>query len=169
MLNVWLEFWKDGKVEIPTSFSQSYLPARGDSVRAGLHLITQDGDIAGVGSAGQMRFDWAMNRQIRIVSARANLHNTVTSSSGQWRTNLFNEIAARGGGGFHLSWDNPPGETQWHPKPGEAATVLVWAGYATNNLSFNDAKWNEESLQKGWPTVAVLLRALRSSNFRAVE
>jgi tRNA A-37 threonylcarbamoyl transferase component Bud32 len=155
VLNVWLEFWKDGKLEIPTAFSESYLPARGDSVRGGLHLITQDGDMAGVGSAGQMRFDWALSRHARVVSDIAKLDSKATSSSGQWRTNLFKE---RAGLASQLSWDDQSVPTVWRPKPGEVTTVLAWTGHAGKSVSSSDLKWTEEGLPKGTPMVAILLR-----------
>lgn len=152
VLHAWLEFWKDGKLEIPTSLSESYFPARGDSVRAGLHLTTQDGDMAGVGSAGQMRFDWALNRQARVVSDISKLSSSSTSHTGQWRTNLLKEHASR------LSWDNQPAATVWRPKPGEVTTVLAWTAHAGKSVSSSDLDWTEDSLPKGLPAVAILLR-----------
>ena len=158
VLNVWLEFWKDGKLEIPTSFSESYLPARGDSVRGGLHLITQDGDMAGVGSAGQMRFDWALSRHARVVSDISKLDSKSTSSSGQWRTNAFKELMVRGISSSQVSWDDQSAPTVWRPKPGEVTTVLAWTAHAGKSVSSTDLKWTEEGLAKGTPMVAILLR-----------
>ena len=158
VLHAWLEFWKDGKLEIPTSLSESYLPARGDSIRAGLHLTTQDGDMAGVGSAGQMRFDWALNRQARVVTDISKLSSSGTSHTGQWRTNVLKELSARGSSSSRLSWDNQPAATVWRPKPGEVTTVLAWTAHAGKSVSSSDLDWTEEGLPKGSPAVAILLR-----------
>ena len=46
----------------------------------------------------------------------------------------------------------------WHPKPGEVTTVLAWTGHAGKSVSSSDLNWTEESLPKGLPAVAILLR-----------
>ena len=154
VLNAWLEFWKDGKVKSVPEFAWGYAPVRGDAIRAGLLLTTQDGDMAGVGSAGQMRFDWALTTNVRGESLRSK----GTASYGHWRTNVFKEIAARGSSTSQLSWDDTTAPKAWQPKPGEVATVLAWTAHAGKSVSSTDLKWTEESLRQGVPAVAILLR-----------
>jgi|GEM_PF-943701 len=160
VLNVWLEFWKDGKMEIVPDFSERYSPARGDAIRAWLALTTQDGDRPGVSSPGlgQMRFGWQLGIDYRIENERANVRSTGASSYGHWRTNVFKEIAARGSSTSRLSWDDASAPAAWQPKPGEVATVLAWTAHAGKSVSSSDLKWTEESLRQGVPAVAILLR-----------
>lgn len=143
-LNVRLEVWRDGKLEIVDSFDFWARPKLGAPLAAALRLTTMDGEVASVESAGKVRFDWTMN---------CGGTNGTGITAGAWRTNIFKNCFS-----LNSTWDYPT-KDGWHPRPGGTVTVLALCGYRPDNLSTYDQTWDETSLLKGWPTEAILLRA----------
>ncbi len=143
-LNVWLEVWRDGKLEIVDRFDFLARPKVGAPLEAALRLTTMNGDVASVESKGKVRYDWNM---------RCGGPNGTGETSGAWRPNIFKEL-----GSINSTWDYPP-KGGWHPRPGETVTILAMVGYRLTSLSEFVPGWSEAELLKGWPNSAVLIRA----------
>ncbi len=143
-LNVWLEVWRDGKLEIVDGFDFLARPKVGAPLEAALRLTTMNGDVASVESKGKVRYDWIM---------RCGGPNGTGETNGAWRPNIFKEL-----GSINSTWDYPP-KGGWHPRPGETVTILAMVGYRLTSLSEFVPGWSEAELLKGWPNSAVLIRA----------
>ncbi|HEV7402102.1 MAG TPA: protein kinase, partial [Chthoniobacteraceae bacterium] len=60
-MNLWLEVWRDGKLEIVSSFDFLARPKIGTPLEAALQLTTMNGEVASVESKGKVRSDWTLH------------------------------------------------------------------------------------------------------------
>ena len=142
-LNVWLEVWKEGRMEWVSDFDFEAKPKAGEPLAAALKLTTMDGDVASVESKGKTRFDWTMH---------CGGTNGTGSTGGAWLTNIFKPMGAT-----YSTWDRQL--KPLNPRPGETVTVLGVTGFKLSNFRSAMSGHTEADLLKRWPNAALLIRA----------